>query len=154
MQRRTVKKSVVEKNYNVDENIYQSRCGTFWSTKSKLKHIDNIRLFLCSFTGQRSLGGPRVCNLCRLPNVDTRSSAIYKYEKTSDQRYIPLNASLAVDQKYQNHSNGDCFGSKTGEPFDKAWWSISLPGQATIYKVNLLFREKSKFWGKKIQNVH
>nr|XP_022338211.1 E-selectin-like [Crassostrea virginica] len=92
---------------------------------------------------QRSLGGPRVCNLCRLPNVDTNSSDIYEYKKTDKQRYIPLYASLAVDQKYQNHSNGDCFGSKTGGPFPRAWWSISLPGQATIYKVNLLFREKN-----------
>ena len=108
--------------------------------------IDNIYLFLCSFTGQRPSSDSTVCNLCRLPNVVTTSSLTYYYTYFR----IELNASLAVNGKYQNHSNGDCAGTNVGITFTNAWWNISLPGLATIYKVNLLFREKCKFfeWSK------
>ncbi|XP_078334145.1 uncharacterized protein LOC111133852 isoform X5 [Crassostrea virginica] len=88
---------------------------------------------------QRVSSGSTVCNLCTLPDVETNSSAIYTYTQLNPQ--IPLYANRSVDQKYQNHSRGDCFGSKTEGTFTRAWWSISLPGLATIYKVNLLFRE-------------
>ena len=104
--------------------------------------IDNIYLFLCSFTGQRPSNDSTVCNLCRLPNVTTNSSSRYRYTNS-----IELIASLAVNGKYQNHGNGDCAGTNVGINFTNAWWNISLPGLATIYKVNLLFREKCKFLG-------
>nr|XP_022338772.1 CUB and sushi domain-containing protein 3-like [Crassostrea virginica] len=87
---------------------------------------------------QRASSGSTVCNLCTLPDVKTNSSAIYTYLNENPQ--IPLYANRSVDQKYQNHLKGDCFGSKTEGNFTRAWWSISLPGLATIYKVNLLFR--------------
>ncbi|XP_078334140.1 uncharacterized protein LOC111133824 [Crassostrea virginica] len=90
---------------------------------------------------QRASSGSTVCNLCSLPNVETSSSEIYIY--TDPEPDIHLYANRSIDQKYQNHSIGDCFGSKTGEKIDTAWWSISLSGLATIYKVNLLFREQT-----------
>ena len=104
--------------------------------------IDNISLFLCSFTGQRSSSDSTVCNLCRLPNVVTNSSSAYIYTQTN----IKLNASRAVDGEYQSHANGDCAGTKVSKTFARAWWNVILPGLATIYKVNLLFRENSKFF--------
>nr|XP_022338245.1 uncharacterized protein LOC111133841 isoform X1 [Crassostrea virginica] len=79
-----------------------------------------------------------VCNLCSLPGAETHSSDIYNYTKNP---YTPLYPNRSVDHKYQNHRKGDCFGSKDDRNIDTAWWSISLPGLATIYKVNLLFRE-------------
>nr|XP_022338198.1 uncharacterized protein LOC111133804 isoform X2 [Crassostrea virginica] len=88
---------------------------------------------------QRASSGSTVCNLCSLPDVETNSSEIYIYEN-----FIPklhLYANRSVDQEYQNHSIGDCFGSVDRDSINKAWWSISLPNRATIYKVNLLFRE-------------
>ena len=94
------------------------------------------------FTGLNSSGGSKLCNLCRLPNVVTNSSSTYRYTKYP---IIELNASLAVNGKYQNHREGDCAGTDVGRNFTRAWWSVSLPGLATIYKVNLLFRENSKF---------
>ena len=144
----TCNKELLEKcSWNfLGENVYDRLYGSFRSTKRskcELKYIGIIHLFLFSFTGQRASSGSTVCNLCSLPNVETSSSAIYTY--TDPEPDIPLYANRSIDQKYQNHSNGDCFGSKTGDKIDTAWWSISLSGLATIYKVNLLFREQSKF---------
>ncbi|XP_078334146.1 uncharacterized protein LOC111131419 [Crassostrea virginica] len=79
-----------------------------------------------------------VCNLCSLPGAETHSSDIYTY---TENPYTPLYPNRSVDQKYQNHRNGDCFGSVDRDSITRAWWSIILPGLATIYKVNLLFRE-------------
>nr|XP_022338234.1 uncharacterized protein LOC111133832 [Crassostrea virginica] len=87
----------------------------------------------------RASSGSTVCNLCSLPDVETKSSDIYIY--TPPHPYLPLYANRSVDQEYQNHSNGDCFGSADSYSINRAWWSISLPNGATIYKVNLLFRE-------------
>ena len=102
--------------------------------------IDNIYLFLCSFTGQHSSSDSTVCNLCFLPNVVTTSSSAYIYTDTDKK----LDANLAIDGKYQIHRN-DCAGTNVRQIFTNAWWNISLPGLATIYKVNLMFRENSKF---------
>ncbi|XP_078334144.1 uncharacterized protein LOC111133852 isoform X4 [Crassostrea virginica] len=88
---------------------------------------------------QRSSSDSTVCNLCLLPNVVTNLSSTYYYTEFK----IELNASLAVNGKYQNHKEGDCAGTNVKRNFTNAWWNISLPGLATIYKVNLLFREKN-----------
>ena len=88
-----------------------------------------------------------MCNLCSLPGAETHSSDFYTYTATLEIPYTPLYANRSVDQKYQNHRKGDCFGSKDDTNIDRAWWNISLPNRATIYKVNLLFRESCKFFG-------
>nr|XP_022334646.1 uncharacterized protein LOC111131419 [Crassostrea virginica] len=96
-----------------------------------------LRTFLI-VTCQHVSSNSTVCNLCSLPGAETHSSDIYTY---TENPYTPLYPNRSVDQKYQNHRNGDCFGSVDRDSITRAWWSIILPGLATIYKVNLLFRE-------------
>uniref|UniRef100_K1QST5 Uncharacterized protein n=1 Tax=Magallana gigas TaxID=29159 RepID=K1QST5_MAGGI len=38
--------------------------------------------------------------------------------------------------------NGDCAGTNVDGTHKQAWWNISLPDLANIYKINLMFREK------------
>lgn len=80
-----------------------------------------------------------LCNLCRLENVITSQSSSYILlirNKTFTSRQ-------AIDGKFQNHWR-NCAGTGVDETYNEAWWKITLPDLATIYKINLMFREKSK----------
>lgn len=43
------------------------------------------------------------------------------------------------------HEAGDCAGTNIDEENKLAWWKISLPDLADIYKINLMFRQGCKF---------
>lgn len=43
------------------------------------------------------------------------------------------------------HEAGDCAGTNIDEENKLAWWNISLPDLADIYKINLMFRQGCKF---------
>ena len=65
-----------------------------------------------------------MCNLCRLPGVETNSSEIYTY--TDPEPDIPLYANRSVDQKYQDHKMVIALGQ----------WTRNLlidPGGVLIY---------------------
>lgn len=84
-----------------------------------------------------------LCNLGRLGNVTTDQSSTYRY--TEKYNYIKLTADRAVNGKFLNHSGGDCAGTDVYGVYNLSWWNISLPDPAIIYKINLMFRENSKF---------
>ncbi|XP_052695163.1 uncharacterized protein LOC128173494 isoform X2 [Crassostrea angulata] len=79
-----------------------------------------------------------LCNLCRLENVITSQSSSYILlirNKTFTSRQ-------AIDGKFQNHWR-NCAGTGVDETYNEAWWKITLPDLANIYKINLMFREKT-----------
>ncbi|XP_011434929.3 uncharacterized protein [Magallana gigas] len=79
-----------------------------------------------------------LCNLCRRVNVTTDQSSMYIFTEFK----IKLTADRAIDGKFQNFTNGDCAGTNVDRKHKQAWWNISLPDLANIYKINLMFREK------------
>lgn len=82
-----------------------------------------------------------LCNLCRRVNVTTEQSSYYRFTKIN----INLTADRAVNGKFLDHNGGDCAGTSTDKNNKWAWWKISLPDMAYIYKINLMFRENSTF---------
>lgn len=72
--------------------------------------------------------------------MSTAQSSYYRYTASN----INLTADRAVDGMFINHTRGDCAGTNTDKTDTQAWWNISLPDLADIYKINLMFREKSK----------
>lgn len=80
-----------------------------------------------------------LCNLCRLENVTTDQSSVYIYSVGN----YELTSRKAIDGRFQNHST-DCAGTGVSSDYIEAWWEIILPDLANIYKINLMFREKSK----------
>lgn len=83
-----------------------------------------------------------LCNLCTRVNVSTGQSSYYRY--TDPNININLTADRAVNGEFQNHRRGDCAGTNTETQYMQAWWNISLPDLADIYKINLMFREGCK----------
>lgn len=84
-----------------------------------------------------------LCNLGRLGNVTTDQSSTYTY--TEQYNYIKLTADRAVNGRFLKHTEGDCAGTNVYGVYNLSWWNISLPDPAIIYKINLMFRENSKF---------
>ncbi|XP_065941705.1 uncharacterized protein [Magallana gigas] len=95
-----------------------------------------VATFLTTITVCRGL-----CNLGRLENVRTDQSSTYKYDQTFHN--IELTADRAVNGRFLNHSGGDCAGTDVSKKHTQAWWNISLPDPAIIYKINLMFRENN-----------
>lgn len=82
-------------------------------------------------------------NLCNQGNVTTNQSSTYRY--AAEDPKIDLTADRAVNGKFLNHRGGDCAGTNVDGIHIEAWWNISLPDLAIIYKINLMFRQDSKF---------
>lgn len=72
--------------------------------------------------------------------MSTGQSSYYRYTASN----INLTADRAVDGMFINHTRGDCAGTNTDKTYTQAWWNISLPDLADIYKINLMFREGCK----------
>lgn len=73
--------------------------------------------------------------------MSTGQSSYYRYTENK----INLTADRAVNGKFLEHEAGDCAGTNIDEENKLAWWNISLPDLADIYKINLLFRQGCKF---------
>lgn len=73
--------------------------------------------------------------------MSTGQSSYYRYTENK----INLTADRAVNGKFLEHEAGDCAGTNIGEENKLAWWKISLPDLADIYKINLMFRQGCKF---------
>lgn len=84
-----------------------------------------------------------LCNLCRKVNVSTDQSSTYSYSRTKPK--ISLTANRTVNGEFLDHQRGDCAGTDVNKMHTQAWWNISLPDLAIIYKINLMFRENGKF---------
>lgn len=80
-------------------------------------------------------------NLCRRVNVTTDQWSYYRYTQTN----INLTADRAVNGKFLEHKEGHCAGTNIDGNNKPAWWNISLPDLADIYKINLMFRQNCKF---------
>lgn len=72
--------------------------------------------------------------------MSTGQSSYYRYIATNND----LTADRAVNGRFLLHEAGDCAGTNIDDTNKPAWWNISLPDLAIIYKINLMFREISK----------
>lgn len=99
---------------------------TYWETSGVSINVNQLHLF--SKLGQ-------MCNLGMLHRYNTGISSVYESTLTADK---------ALNVLYSNYRE-DCAGTTEIGSYQNAWWHVTFKSLSTIFKINLIFREKCKF---------